>query len=85
MTHPTIAQQKTYGTDRHLVALPVMSTPKTSNWRAALLLAKTGNLQIPSADFDPAAPRDYGDIRKLQTAVMMKGAKKAGSFYEKAD
>ena len=40
---------------------------------------------IPAAPFDLAALAVYEDIRKLQTAVMMRGAKKASSFYEKAD
>ena len=40
--------------------------------------------RAPSAPFEPEALAVYENIRKLQTAVMMKGAKKSGSFYEKA-
>lgn len=41
--------------------------------------------RVPHAPFEPEALELYDDIRKLQTAVMMRGAKKASSFYEKAD
>lgn len=40
---------------------------------------------IPQSAFDADALAVYEDIRNLQTAVMMKGAKKASNFYEKAE
>ena len=40
---------------------------------------------IPKAPFDADNLAIYEAIRNLQTAVMMKGAKKASSFYEKAE
>ena len=39
---------------------------------------------VPQSPFAPDALAIYDDIRRLQTAVMMKGAKQASSFYDKA-
>ncbi len=39
---------------------------------------------VPTGPFTPDALAVYDKIRKLQTSVMMKGAAKASSFYEKA-
>ena len=41
--------------------------------------------RVPDAPFEPEALDHYEAIRKLQTAVMMKGARQASAFYEKAD
>ena len=51
-------------------------TDSYGNWAA---------YRVPQAPFEPQALAQYDEIRKLQTAVMMRGAKKASSFYEKAD
>lgn len=40
---------------------------------------------IPQSAFDAKSLAVYEDIRNLQTAVTMKGAKKASNFYEKAE
>ncbi len=39
---------------------------------------------VPEAPFTEKSQEVYNEVRKLQTAVMMKGAKQAGDFYEKA-
>ncbi len=51
-------------------------TDSYDNWNA---------YRVPQAPFEPDALAQYDQIRKLQTAVMMRGAKKASSFYEKAE
>jgi hypothetical protein len=40
---------------------------------------------VPTTAFAPQSLEIYDHIRKLQTSVMMKGAAKASSFYDKAD
>jgi hypothetical protein len=38
----------------------------------------------PNQPFEPRAMSTYDEIRKLQTSVMMQGAKKHSNMYEKA-
>ena len=39
---------------------------------------------VPTAPFQPENLAYYDELRRLQTEVMMRGAKKASSFYDKA-